>query len=71
MKNYKVDFADFGNDPEILDLVNILDDNDRIMLAPNEFFIGEEVKETDIYTKECGYTYTEGVTTGKFAFKKN
>jgi hypothetical protein len=53
----------------VINLVNIDDENDVIMSAPDEFKIGEIVSEENIILKECNYVDEQGSGTGLFAFK--
>jgi hypothetical protein len=74
MKNYKVVLTQFENgetDPEVMDLVNIENDSDRIMAAPYEFIEGEIVTENEIELQECQYTDEHTFGVGTFAFKKD
>ena len=73
MKKFKVILAVFENgetNPEVLDLVNINDESDRIMAAPDEFIEGEIVSDYDISLEECNMVDDHCFGTGIFAFKK-
>jgi hypothetical protein len=66
MKTYKA----LKIEDDVMDLVNIEDDTDTIMAAPDDFENGEVVTEEQIILKECNYVDEQGVGTGMFAFKK-
>ena len=55
---------------EILTLVNIEDNYDRIMAAPDEFTLNEIVGENEIDIETRQYTDDHGFHTGWFAYKK-
>ena len=73
MAKFKAVLAVFENgetNSEVLDLVNINDESDRIMAAPDEFIEGEIVSENDIILEECNMVDDHCFGTGIFAFKK-
>lgn len=54
----------------ILDLVNIEDDQDRILANPDDFFEGQEFWEDEFRVEECSYIDEQGnLGTTPFAFK--
>lgn len=67
MKTFKVYFEK-GTD--IVDLINVDDESDKIPAAPDEFVIGEIINEDDIILRENRYVDDQGVGTMLFAFKK-
>ena len=77
MKNYKLKFDDcfdeetnepFEN-PECMSLVNVDDENETIMAAPDEFFIGEIYPEEAIIIRKNPYIDADGnLCSGSFAF---
>ena len=72
MKTYQVKLAVFENgetNPEVLDLVNVLDENDRIMANPDDFFVGEIITEEDFFVESCSYVDEYCYGSGYFAFK--
>ena len=72
MNEFKAVLVVFENgetNPEVLDLVNINDESDRIMAAPDEFQVNEIISENDIILKECNMVDDHGFGTGIFAFK--
>jgi len=73
MKKYRVELVVFENgetNPEVCDLVNIEDENDRIMAAPDEFFVGEIVSEEEFKLEKSMYVDEHTYGSGIFAFKK-
>ena len=68
MKQYEARIT-FPENPEAMDLVNVIDESDIIMAAPDEFFLGEIVSEGDIYLERHSYVYDDGVSSGQFAFR--
>jgi hypothetical protein len=72
MKKYKVVltiFEDGETNPDARDLVNINDSNDRIMVAPDNFNVGDILTEDEFRTVECNYTDEQGYGVGTFAFE--
>jgi len=56
---------------EALDLVNINDSSDKIMAAPDEFFVGSIISEDEFYMDSHSYIDEQGnLGTADFAFKK-
>ena len=71
MKTYKaIKPKHLSENDEAIDLVNIKDENDVIMAAPDNFKIGEILTEDQIEVKECNYVDEQGTGTALFAFKK-
>lgn len=71
MKTYKaIKPEHLSENDEAIDLVNIKDENDVIMAAPDNFKIGEILTEDQIEIKECNYVDEQGTGTALFAFKK-
>ena len=75
MKEYKATQEFIGGEPMqdlesfVINLVNLEDENDIIMAAPDEFEIGEIVNEDNLILKECNYVDEQGTGSGLFAFK--
>jgi len=72
MKKYRATlciFDEWVTNPEVMDLINIEDEMDIIMCAPDEFFEGELVTEGEFYLKNAPYVDDQGVHNGTFAFK--
>lgn len=72
-KVYRVVLATFESgetNPEVMDLVNVDDESDRIMCAPDEFEVGEIVREGEFTLEEANYVDEQCYGTGLFAFKK-
>ena len=55
---------------EVLTLVNIEDNTEKIMAAPDEFTFNEIVGENEIDIETRQYTDDQGFHTGWFAYKK-
>ena len=55
---------------EVLTLVNIEDNTEKIMAAPDEFTLNEIVGENEIDIETRQYTDDQGFHTGWFAYKK-
>lgn len=71
-KVYRVVLATFESgetNPEVMDLVNVDDESDRIMCAPDEFEVGEIVREGEFTLEEANYVDEQCYGTGLFAFK--
>ena len=70
MKTYKaIKPEHLSENDEAIDLVNINDENDVIMAAPNQFEVGEILTEDQIEVKECNYVDEQGTGTAPFAFR--
>lgn len=72
MKTYKVVLAVFENGetyPDVMDLVNVEDPDDRIMCATDEFVVGEIVTENDFFMQDSQYVDEESFGVAPFAFK--
>lgn len=70
MKTYKaIKPEHLSENDEAIDLVNINDENDVIMAAPDNFQVGEILTEDQIEVKECNYVDEQGTGTAPFAFK--
>jgi hypothetical protein len=73
MKNYKVELVVFESgetNPEVMNLVNVNDTTDVIMVAPDEFKVGEIVTENNFYLEEVMMVDEQYYGKGTFAFKK-
>ena len=71
-KVYRVVLATFESgetNPEVIDLVNVDDESDRIMCAPDDFEVGEIVREGEFTLEEANYVDEQCYGTGLFAFK--
>ena len=71
-KVYRVVLATFESgetNPEVMDLVNVDDESDRIMCAPDEFEVGEIVRDGEFTLEEANYVDEQCYGTGLFAFK--
>jgi hypothetical protein len=68
MKQYKVVQVEPDND-ECIDLVNVEDEDDRMMADPDSFKIGETVSEAQIEIHKVKYVDEQGVGTGFMAFR--
>ena len=55
---------------EVLTLINIEDNTEKIMAAPDEFTLNEIVGEDEIDIETRQYTDDQGFHTGWFAYKK-
>jgi len=63
MKKYKVVYHEFENGKEyddILDLVNVNNDSERLMAAPDEFYLDEVIEEDNIVMKYNNYIDENG-----------
>lgn len=72
MKTYRVVQAIFEDGEmfeNVLDLVNVDDEEDRIMAAPDEFKVGDLLEENDFFVEECNYVDDQGTGVAPFAFK--
>ena len=70
MKKYIVERA-YEENEEAFNLVNVEDSTDYIMVAADEFKLGETVMEGTFFIEECNYVDDQGTGTGYFAFKVN
>ena len=73
MKTYHVElvvFEDGETNPEVMNLVNVNDTTDVIMVAPDEFKVGEIVTENNFYLEEVMMVDEQYYGKGTFAFKK-
>ena len=70
MVKYKVIQDPAVGDNEILTLVNVEDNTEQIMAAPDEFTLNEIVGEDEIDIETRQYTDDQGFHTGWFAYKK-
>jgi len=68
-KVYRAELAYPDNDIEdAIDLVNVIDEHDRIMAAPDEFFVGSLYDEDTFVIKDADYVDDNGVGHAPFAF---
>jgi hypothetical protein len=68
-KVYRAELAYPDNDIEdAIDLVNVIDEHDRIMAAPNEFFVGSLYDEDTFVIKDADYVDDNGVGHAPFVF---
>lgn len=67
MKQYRAVQVEPEND-ECIDLVNIEDEDDRMMADPDSFIIGEVYTEDQIEMHDCDYVDEQGVGNAPFAF---
>lgn len=76
MKTYKVEPYNFGTEDhpvysdDVIDLVNVDDNTDRIWASPDDFTVGEIVTEEQFYIESRSYVDDQGAGSGEFAFKK-
>lgn len=72
MKTYEVKLTEFEGgetNPEVMELVNVADPTDIIMAAPDEFEVGEIVRDDEFYFDEAMMVDEQGYGSGLFAFK--
>lgn len=72
MRTFKAVLAEFESgetNPEVMDLVNINDETDKIMCAPDEFEVGDIVQEKDFYLEEQMMVDDQCYGLGMFAHK--
>ena len=66
-KVYRAELAHPDND-EAIDLVNVIDEHDRIMAAPDEFIVGWLYDEDAFVIKDADYVDDNGVGHAPFAY---
>lgn len=72
MKQYKVVLVDLDGETsaDVIDLVNVSNDADRIMADPDSFYVGDIVTEDQFYLKEVPIVNEQSYYRGILAFKK-
>jgi hypothetical protein len=76
MKKYRAKLVVFEGgevNEEVMDLVNVEDESDKLMAAPDEFKVGEIVSENEIEMAEASVVDEDGNYNGcvPIAFKIN
>lgn len=73
MKKYKVVlaiFEDGTSSADVIDLVNVDDEGDRIMADPDSFYVDDIITEKDFFTKNVTIVNEQFTGSASMAFKK-